>query len=97
MERVHLVISGRVQGVWFRASTRRAAEEFGVCGWVRNLADGRVEAMAEGDRASLDQLVAWAWKGPAAARVEAVLCRWRPADGSFSDFSVGANAVAPEA
>ncbi len=97
MDRVHLVISGRVQGVWFRASTRRAADEFGVRGWVRNLADGRVEAIAEGDRASLEQLVKWAWQGPPAARVEAVLCRWRPAEGSFTDFSVGANALAPEA
>lgn len=92
-----MVISGRVQGVWYRASTRRAAGDLGVTGWVRNLADGRVEAVAEGERPALEELVRWAWQGPPEARVEAVLSRWKPAAAEFSDFTVADNALAPEA
>ncbi|GAB4175312.1 MAG: acylphosphatase [Geothermobacteraceae bacterium] len=86
--RVHLVISGKVQGVWYRASTREAAVKLGVTGWVRNLPDGRVEAVAEGDRKQLEQLIAWCRQGPPAARVDDIVIDWQQADNSFSDFSV---------
>ncbi len=62
-------ISGRVQGVFFRASTRAEAEQLGVTGWVRNLTDGRVEVLARADEAVLDALAAWLQHGPANARV----------------------------
>ncbi len=64
------LISGRVQGVFFRESTRRQAEPLGLTGYAINLDDGRVEVLAEGDAASLDRLAAWLEKGPPAARVD---------------------------
>ena len=69
---MRLSISGRVQGVWYRASTRDAAKSLGLSGWVRNLPDGRVEAMAEGDAVAVDQLLAWCRKGPPGARIDAI-------------------------
>lgn len=66
-------ISGRVQGVFFRASTRSEAQRIGVTGWARNLDDGRVEVLAQSDvPAALDQLAHWLRHGPAQARVESV-------------------------
>jgi acylphosphatase len=65
-------VSGRVQGVWFRESCREEAIVRGLAGWVRNLADGRVEAVFEGDAAAVDALVAWCQEGPLRARVRDV-------------------------
>ncbi|RMF75805.1 MAG: acylphosphatase [Alphaproteobacteria bacterium] len=87
-KRVHLLVSGKVQGVWYRASTREEAVKLGVTGWVRNLPDGRVEAVAEGSREQLEQLISWCRQGPPAARVDDVTVDWQQADNSFSDFSV---------
>ena len=70
--RVRIFVAGRVQGVWFRASARDRALELGVDGWVRNLADGRVEIEAEGTPESIDALLAWCARGPEGARVTAV-------------------------
>ena len=86
MERVHLFVSGRVQGVWYRGSTVEQARNLGLVGWVRNLRDGRVEAIAEGERLALEALVAWARKGPSAALVEDVQAQWSRAKGSFRSF-----------
>jgi acylphosphatase len=65
-------VSGRVQGVYFRQSTREQAERLNLSGWVRNLADGRVEGLAHGAPAALEALRAWLQRGPAAARVDAL-------------------------
>ena len=67
-----LVIRGRVQGVWFRESMRREAEALGVAGWVRNRADGTVEAFVEGTSDAVERLVRWAHRGPEAAEVSGV-------------------------
>lgn len=72
MTRKRVVVSGRVQGVFFRDSTRRRAEAAGVAGWVRNRSDGAVEAAFEGDRAAVDELVEFSRRGPSRAEVASV-------------------------
>jgi acylphosphatase len=88
MERARLLISGRVQGVGYRASTSWAARNLGLKGWVRNLDDGRVEALVEGPKAKIDELIAWARQGPPAARVSDVAVAWDVATGEFQGFGV---------
>ena len=78
---------GRVQGVFFRAATRDRARSLGVAGWVRNLADGSVEAVFEGPRERVETLVDWCGRGPAGAHVEDVAVRWEPLVGE-PGFSV---------
>jgi acylphosphatase len=68
--RVH--VAGRVQGVWFRESCRDRALATGASGWVRNLADGRVEVVLEGPAAAVDEVIAWCRRGPRRARVDGV-------------------------
>ncbi|HWV38232.1 MAG TPA: acylphosphatase [Vulgatibacter sp.] len=87
-ERVELRITGRVQGVFYRASCADEARRLGLVGWVRNVADGSVEAVAEGPRAALDALVEWCRRGPPAARVDDVQARWGAASGEFATFAV---------
>jgi len=84
--RVHVFISGKVQGVFFRSSTKDKAEELGVRGWVRNLADGRVEAVFEGEKESVDKMVGWCSKGPVYARVAGVGVIPEQYKGEFSGF-----------
>ncbi len=86
--RAHVFIHGLVQGVYFRASTRDEAVRAGVGGWVRNLADGTVEALFEGDKKKVEQVVAWCYKGPAGAHVVKVDLRWEPFRGEFAHFDV---------
>jgi acylphosphatase len=85
--RLHLLVSGRVQGVWYRASTREKARDLGLRGWVRNLPDGRVEILAEGPRPALEALLGWCRRGPPLARVEGVEATWGPAEGGFEGFA----------
>jgi len=68
----HLIIKGRVQGVWFRESMRFRAEALDVTGWVRNRREGWVEAMVQGEEADVETLIAWSRRGPDAAQVEHV-------------------------
>lgn len=77
---LHLLISGRVQGVAYRASMVEQAQAAGLRGWVRNLRDGRVEAMVQGPQQQVDALLAWCRQGPPGARVDEVLAT--PADGA---------------
>jgi acylphosphatase len=86
--RLHLVVSGRVQGVWFRQSTADAVAGLGLTGWIRNLPDGRVEALAEGARPALEALLAACRRGPPAARVEGVEVAWGEAAGDLPPFEV---------
>lgn len=73
MKTQHLLIQGRVQGVWFRESMRREAERLGVTGWVRNTPDGAVEAVAQGPAEAVDALIEWARSGPPMARVDGII------------------------
>lgn len=79
--RAHVFVSGRVQGVYYRASTRDAARERGVDGWVKNRDDGRVEAVFEGDEESVEAMCAWCETGSPAAEVEAVDVTMESPDG----------------
>ena len=88
MERVHLTIHGRVQGVFFRAHTQEEAARLRLAGWVRNTPDGSVEAVAEGERTALESFVAWCHRGPSSARVQKVDVSWEPAQGAFSGFHI---------
>ena len=76
LRRVHLIVRGLVQGVFFRASTVKQASALGVSGVVRNLADGSVEVVAEGGEAALRELVAWCRHGPPGARVSSLEEAW---------------------
>ncbi len=81
------LVSGRVQGVYFRQSTLQQAQRLGLCGWVRNLADGRVEVWYEGDEQAVRQLSRWLEHGPAEADVTALELCPQPAQG-FADFQL---------
>ncbi len=72
MHRAHVFVEGKVQGVYFRDTTRREAQKRGVDGWVRNLSDGRVEAVFQGPRADVDAMIGFVHKGPPRARVDDV-------------------------
>jgi len=86
--RAYAVISGRVQGVFFRMETKRAAEQYGVSGWVRNQADGMVEAVFEGDREDVAAVIEWCKKGPPLSRVKSVDVSWEDYSGEFTEFAI---------
>jgi len=86
--RAHVVIRGRVQGVWYRGSMENEAERLGVSGWVRNRPDGAVEAEVEGEREAVEALIAWARRGPPAARVTDVEVQWTEPHGERGRFVV---------
>lgn len=85
---VHVFVSGMVQGVGFRHATYRQALKLGLRGWVRNLPDGRVEALIQGERPALDQILAWCSHGPALARVDRVAVTWETAEEALAPFSI---------
>ncbi len=87
-ERIHIQIQGRVQGVFFRASSREKAHALGLTGWVRNRADRQVEIVAEGPREQLEALLTWCRAGPLLARVKSVETGWSGSTGEFSSFEV---------
>lgn len=81
MKRVRVLVSGRVQGVFFRAECARAARDAGVAGWVRNVSDGRVEAAFEGEDEAVDRMVAWCRHGTDWSRVDSVEATEEPPRG----------------
>ena len=85
-QRVHVRITGRVQGVFFRASAESEARRLGLSGWVRNCPDGSVELLAEGPKAKLDDVLAWCRHGPPRAEVEDVQVEWGLFTGEFPNF-----------
>lgn len=86
--RVHLIIEGRVQGVWFRDSTRREAISLGVSGWVRNLPDRSVEVLAEGPENQVEILVAWCGHGPPNAKVTRIHKTREEWKGEYNSFEI---------
>jgi acylphosphatase len=86
--RAHVYVEGRVQGVFFRQNTRRQAQSHGVFGWVKNLDDGRVEAVFEGEEEAVKAVVEFCRVGPKGASVTGVDVNWEPYRGEFSVFSI---------
>lgn len=86
--RAQVIIHGIVQGVYFRASTREAAVRIGVGGWVRNLADGTVQALFEGEKKKVEEIVGWCHKGPPGARVDRVELAWETYKGEYKQFDI---------
>jgi len=86
--RVQVLISGRVQGVFFRARTMQEAVRLNVTGWIRNLPDGRVEAVFEGEKEAVDAMVDFCREGPRGAAVIGVNAKWDLPKGEFRDFKI---------
>ena len=86
--RARALISGRVQGVFFRAETQRAARHLGVNGWVRNRPDGTVEAVFEGASQAVDKALEWCWQGSPMAKVSNVEIERETYTGEFEGFSI---------
>ncbi|MDR9403474.1 MAG: acylphosphatase [Halothece sp. Uz-M2-17] len=89
MVRAHVYISGKVQGVGYRLSTQSEAVKLGIKGWVRNVFDGSVEAVFEGEQKAVDQMIQWCHQGPPAAVVKNVQVEYETPEG-FSQFQVAA-------
>jgi len=88
VRRVHLIISGIVQGVFFRSTSRHQALHLGLTGWVKNRRDGKVEIVAEGEEENLANLIQWCHEGPPGARVDDVSLEWEDSTGEFPTFSI---------
>jgi len=86
--RIRIVVTGLVQGVFFRRAAMEQARTLGISGWARNLNDGSVEIVGEGKRQNLQLLLAWAHHGPPHARVDAVQVQWERCVGEFAEFQV---------
>ncbi|MFY9587037.1 MAG: acylphosphatase [Actinomycetota bacterium] len=88
LARAHVYVTGYVQGVFYRHTTAQRARDRGLTGWVRNLPDGRVEAVLEGEESDVRDVVAWCGSGPAHATVERVDVEWEPPESGFSGFRI---------
>lgn len=86
--RVNVIISGRVQGVWFRAGTKQKADQLGLTGWVKNSSDGCVEAVFEGDEKTIQEMLEWCHIGPSYAKVKDVKITKQSPLNDFNDFSI---------
>ena len=88
MRKVNILVSGRVQGVYFRMFTQNKAKQLGLKGCARNLPDGRVEIIAEADKNSIEKLIKWCQKGPVTARVDYIEITELEAEKTFSSFEI---------
>lgn len=88
MKRAHVFVAGRVQGVFFRAEAQRAAGRLQLAGWVRNLPDGRVETVFEGEDRNVKAMIDWCYSGPPAARIDSVEVIEEPYTGSLQGFRI---------
>jgi acylphosphatase len=86
--RCHVLVSGRVQGVFFRQNTLERAKALGLKGWVRNTEDGKVEAVFEGEREKIEKILEWMRIGPPMAKVENSKIKWEDFKGEFEDFEI---------
>ncbi len=87
-KRAHVFVTGKVQGVYFRLSTQNIAKSHRVTGWIRNLSDGRVEAVFEGEGSEVKKLVDYCRKGPKGAAVTDISVEWKPSKDEFTTFAI---------
>ena len=88
MVRAHVIISGLVQGVFFRANTRDRARSLGLKGWVKNRSDGKVEGLFEGEEGAVKSIIEFCKQGPSSAMVEKVEVKWEKYEGEYIDFTI---------
>ena len=88
MKTVHVKVSGKVQGVWFRASTKQEAEKNGINGWVKNTSNGCVEAVFQGDEQKIMDIIDWCYKGPPLSAVEHVDVKEIDTEDKYESFSM---------
>lgn len=88
MFQVHITVSGRVQGVLFRSNTKKQADNLKLTGWVRNLPNGGVEILAQGEKKKLEKLISWCRKGPFFAEVEKIDVNWQTPSEIFETFAI---------
>jgi len=86
--RAHIFVSGRVQGVFFRENTQKKARKLGLTGWVKNLLDGRVEAVFEGEKEKIEEMIEWIKKGSFLAKVNNLEINWQEYQGEFENFEI---------
>jgi len=86
--KAHILVSGIVQGVFFRAETQRKARQLGLTGWVKNLDDGRVEAVFEGEKNKVEQMIEWTKKGPPGAFVTHLELKWEKSQDELDSFEI---------
>ena len=86
--RAHVLISGSVQGVFFRANAKEMADLYKLTGWVRNIGDGSVECLLEGDEKQVKNMIDWCGKGPAGAHVKSAEVQWEKPTGEFKTFYI---------
>ena len=86
--KVHVIISGKVQGVWFRANTKNKAEQLNIIGWVRNTPDGKVEAIFEGEERDVHEMIKWCNEGPPLANVKNIDVEPSSPLNGFDGFSI---------
>lgn len=85
---LHVIVNGRVQGVFFRVYTQRQAKSLGLTGWVRNRPDGSVEALVEGEKEKVDQMRQWFYQGSPGSEVTQVTATGQPVSGAYGDFEI---------
>ena len=86
--RVHIFVSGKVQGVFFRENTRKKAAEFRLSGFVRNLQNGKVEAIFEGKKEKIEKIIQWIKKGPETVQIKNIEINWQNYQGEFKSFEI---------
>jgi len=88
MVRAHIIVKGLVQGVYYRVTTKQKADSLDLSGWVKNLPDGDVEVVVEGNKEKIEQLIDWCWQGPPGAKVDGVEVKWSPCQNEYQGFNI---------
>ena len=88
LKKIHLLISGKVQGVFYRVNTKNKADELGLTGWAKNTPDGKVEVLAEGKEGGLKEFIKWCYNGSRGAKIDEVEVEWSDYENKFDNFEI---------